>query len=126
VRKHRDEFRELGVQLFVVTQSKPQSVIAPVLDLPTLCDPERVAFRYFGLERGRWPMFFRPRAVVHYLRLMFSGWRPNWERGEDLLQLGGDFILSADLRIIYAYRSSDPTDRPRPIDMLSAIRHFEA
>ncbi len=124
--KRLDEFTAAGVKIVVVTQSKPESVTAPVLGLPTLCDPERVAFGYFGLERGNWLMFLRPSGVIHYLKLMLAGWRPRWERGEDLLQLAGDFIVSGELRLVYAFRSSDPTDRPSASDLLQAIEHLNA
>jgi hypothetical protein len=107
----------------VVTQSKPEAVSNSPLEVPTLCDPERTAYRYFGLERGYWPMFFRWRVLARYLRLMFSGWWPqSWEAGEDLLQLGGDFVISSDRHLLFAHRSTDPADRPPVSDLLSAIR----
>jgi hypothetical protein len=45
--------------------------------------------------------------------------KPNPE--EDLLQLGGDFILNRSREIVFAYRSADPTDRPPIADLLAAI-----
>lgn len=113
MRDHLDEFRQAGVNALVVTQSQPAAVAALSLPLPTLCDPERNAYRYFGLDRGKWSMFFRGGVLFHYLRLIFSGWRPHMgEAGEDMLQLGGDFIISADRRLVYAHHSNDPADRP--------------
>jgi hypothetical protein len=32
--------------------------------------------------------------------------------GEDVLQLGGDFILDRHRRVVFAYSSANPTDRP--------------
>ena len=43
---------------------------------------------------------------------MLKGWMPRSNEGEDVLQLGGDFVLSGDRRLIYAHRSADPIDRP--------------
>jgi alkyl-hydroperoxide reductase/thiol specific antioxidant family protein len=126
VRKHWDEFRRYGVQVLVITQSKPEAVASPVLDLPTLCDPDRTAYRYFGLERGRWRIFLRFGVLARYLRLMMRGWWPwGWERGEDLLQLGGDFIVSAELQLLYAYRSADPTDRPTATELVNVIQRLQ-
>ena len=34
--------------MLVVTQSRPAAVSAMSLPLPTVCDPERAAYRYFG------------------------------------------------------------------------------
>ncbi len=126
MQKHFGEFATAGLKVLAVTQSKPESVAEPILGVPTFCDPDRAAYRYFGLERGRWFMFLRPASIFRYLKLMFAGWRPSWERGEDLLQLGGDFVISEDLRLVYAYRSSDPTARPAPADLLQAIQRFSA
>jgi len=95
------------------------------LPLHTVCDPERAAYRYFGLDRGKWSMFFRGRVLVRYLRLIFTGWRPHrGEAGEDMLQLGGDFILSADRRLVYAHRSNDPADRPAASELLNQIQQL--
>lgn len=111
--------------MLVVTQSRPEAVAAMSLPLPTVCDPDRAAYRYFGLDRGRWSMFFR-RGVLHrYLSLIFTGWRPHrGETGEDMLQLGGDFILSVDRRLWYAHRSNDPADRPAASDLVKQIRQL--
>lgn len=68
-------------------------------------------------------MFLRGSVLAHYLRLIFTGWKPRRnEAGEDVLQLGGDFILSSDRRLVFAYRSNDPADRPTVSEL---IRQFE-
>ena len=111
--------------MLVITQSRPEAVAAMSLPLPTVCDPERAAYRYFGLDRGKWSMFFRGSVLVRYLKLIFSGWRPHrGEAGEDMLQLGGDFILSADRRLVYAHRSNDPADRPAVSDLVNQVQQL--
>ena len=110
--------------MLVVTQSRPEAVSAASLPLPTVCDPDRAAYRYFGLDRGRWSMFLRWDVLARYMRLIFAGWRPRrGEVGEDMLQLGGDFILSAGRHLLYAHRSNDPADRPAAADLVDQIRH---
>jgi peroxiredoxin len=125
VREHLDEFRQVGADVLVVTQSKPAAVAAMSLPLATVCDPERAAYRYFGLDRGKWSMFFRGSVLARYLRLIFTGWRPHGgEVGEDMLQLGGDFILSSDRRLVYAHRSNDPADRPDASDLVKKVQQL--
>ena len=113
------------MDVLVVTQSRPEAVSAASLPLPTVCDPFRAAYRYFGLDRGRWSMFLRWGVLARYLRLIFTGWRPHrGKAGEDMLQLGGDFILSADRHLLYAHRSDDPADRPAAADLVDQIKHL--
>ena len=58
-----------------------------------VCDPERAAYAAFGLDRTNRRAFFKPRVLWSYFRGMFKGYRVKWPyAGEDLLQLGGDFI----------------------------------
>lgn len=116
--KRNEEIRQLSATVLVVTQSKPEAVRNAHLPYETLCDPERTAFRYFGLDRGRFGMFFRPHVLWYYFKFLIRGWMPRRnERGEDVLQLGGDFVISADRRLIFAHRSIDPADRPS-VDVL--------
>ena len=125
MRKRFDDIRRAGADVLVVTQSRPDVVSGVFLTLPTVCDPDRTAYRYFGLDRGRWSMFLRWRVLARYLRLIFTGWLPHrGEGGEDMLQLGGDFILSADRRLVYSYRSNDPADRPAVNDLVDQIRQL--
>lgn len=120
-----DEIRSAGADVLVVTQSRPEAVSAASLPLSTVCDPDRAAYRHFGLDRGRASMFFRRSVLVRYLRLILAGWRPRLgEAGEDMLQLGGDFLLSADRHLLYAHRSNDPADRPSAADLVDQIRRL--
>lgn len=113
--------------MLVVTPSQPKAVAYLSLPLPTVCDPDRAAYRYFGLERGRWSMLFRGNVIARYLKLIFTGWRPRLpESGEDVLQLGGDFILSADRRLVYAHRSNDPSDRPTASELVTQLQRLKA
>ena len=84
-----------------------------------MSDPERAAYAAFGLERTGWLSFFRPKVLWGYLRGMIRGYgvkKPY--AGEDVLQLGGDFVLDKLARVVFAHPSATPTDRPT----ISAIR----
>ncbi len=85
------------------------------------CDVERAAYGEYGLTRGsRWQVW-HPRVLWRYVRLLWGGSKlliP--AKGDDLNQLGGDFVVDADGVIIYAHRSVRPDDRP-PADELVAL-----
>lgn len=117
----------MGGELIAVTQAAPAQLAAHLQEyprpFPVVGDPERAVYRLFGLERGSWSMFFRPRVLAHYLKLLALGWRLRWpRRGEDVLQLGGDFVLDADRRLRLAHRSADPQDRPDPQRLIDVLR----
>lgn len=85
---------------------------------PVVADPERQAYRQFGLARTTWATFFRLGVLARYMGYIFRGWKPRaTNTGEDLLQLGGDFVLDAGQHIVYAFSSTEPTDRP-PVNQL--------
>src|SRR5262245_4684629 len=93
------------------------------MPFPVVGDPERAAYRAFGLERTSWGRLLRPGVVLRYLGLIFRGWLPRRPRsGEDVLQLGGDFVLNGEGRMVYAYRSAEPTQRPSIETLLQAVR----
>jgi peroxiredoxin len=93
------------------------------LPFPAVSDPERAAYQALSLERTPWSSFLRPRVIARYLKLMFLGWRPQKsEKGEDVLQLGGDFVIDSTGRLTYAYRSREPTDRPPARALVEAVR----
>ena len=113
-----------GVCVLVVGQAQP-AVLATCLrnhpqPFPVVCDPERAAYRAFGLGRIGWLNFFRPAVVWRYLGLVRRGGKVRMPYpGEDVLQLGGDFLLDRAGQVIFTYRSRTATDRPG-IDALLA------
>ena len=120
-----DDFHEFGCNILVVTQARPD-VLAGFLvhfpqPVPVVGDPERVAYHAFGLERTSWWTFFRPDVIVRYLKHMFTGQRVRKPyAGEDVRQLGGDFLLNRAGEVIYSYRDPDPTRRPPVAELLRA------
>ena len=113
----RDDLAAAGCSVLVVSQAKPE-VLSLYLarqgwHVPIVSDPERAGYAAFGLERTGWLTFFRPKVLGGYFRGMLrgSGVKKPYE-GEDVLQLGGDFVLDKFRRVIFAYPSADPTDRP--------------
>jgi len=90
---------------------------------PVVADPERAAYRAFGLSRTKWTTFLRLGVVARYLGYIFRGWRPRATNSEeDLLQLGGDFVLDAQQHVKFAYASAEPTDRPPISKLIEALQ----
>lgn len=122
----RDQLVSAGCSVLAIAQAKPELLSLYLTRngwrVPLVSDPERVAYRAFGLERTGWLTFVRPRVLWGYFRGLLRGYgvkKPY--AGEDVLQLGGDFLLDWHRRICWAYRSADPTDRPSVPAILQAI-----
>jgi len=127
VRDHYAEIVHLGGDVLAVSFAQPaqigQYLKRTPLPFPLVSDPSLAAYRAYGLERTSWSALLGFRSILRYLRLIFRGWpprRPN--QGEDVLQLGGDFVLDRNGRVVYAYRSAESTDRPAMRELLEAIR----
>ena len=95
--------------------------IAP---LTLLVDEGRAAYRAYGLGRGSVRRVWGPRTWCAYAKLIAAGRRPR-RATEDTLQLGGDFVVGSEGRLVYAFRSSDPADRPPLEDLIAAARLHE-
>jgi hypothetical protein len=127
VQQRYQEIEQLGGEILVVSFTQPEKLAAYVerhaTPFPALADPERAAYQAFDLGRGSWWMFLRGHVLGRYLKLITHGWRPEKTSAvEDLLQLGGDFVLDDQRRLVYAYRSVDATDRPSPEELVRAVR----
>ena len=120
-----DRFHSVGCDILIVTQARPdvlRSFLARYPQpVPVVGDPDRVAYRAFGLERTSWWTFFRPGVMCRYLKHMLRGVRVRKPyAGEDVRQLGGDFMLTRAGNISYAFRDPDPTRRPTVAELLKA------
>ena len=123
----RGEIEQLGGQLLAISFTPPEKAAAYLarhpLPFPVLVDSERQAYRAFDLGRTSWRQFLRPHVILGYLRLMVRGWLPTKTvEGEDIMQLGGHFVLDAARRLVFAYRSADATDRPTMKALVEAVR----
>lgn len=121
-----DAFSARECSVAVVSQSQPAELAryrsAQHWKVRVLADPQRRLYQALGLERTRPWVFFWPSVIVGYLWSLLRGYRPRLPRsGEDVLQLGGDFLLDRHRTLLYAYRSAHPTDRPRAATLLAAL-----
>jgi peroxiredoxin len=120
-----ERLRAAGVSVLVVSQAKP-AVLAMFLrshpqPVPMVCDPDRVGYRAFGLEQTSWLSFLRPSELWSYLRLIVRGGKVRMPYpDEDVLQLGGDFLLDRSGQVVYAHHSQAATDRPAIESLVAA------
>ena len=122
----REQLAAAGCSALVVCQAKPETLALYLArqkwTVPVVSDPDRAAYRAFGLERTGWLTLFRPKVLRGYLRGMLRGYGLKTPyAGEDVLQLGGDFVLDRAGKVVFAYPSADPTDRPTVSQLLDAI-----
>ena len=84
-----------------------------------LADPNREAYRAFGLDRGGITQLMRPDVV---LKTMGSFLRGNFgPPGGDVFQLGGSFVIGRDGVIKLAHAARDPSDLLSMESILSAL-----
>ena len=121
------EIRQLDAEVLVISSTQPPMAAVFLKDyplpFPLVSDPSRAAYQAFGLGRTSWRSMLRLGSVGRYLKLMLRGWRPRMpSEGEDVLQLGGDFVIDGTGCLVYVYRSVEPTDRPSVDNLVQAIR----
>ncbi len=126
----RDRLDDLGehTDVVLVTFTKPENLeqyaTGHDLGFPMLIDPDRAAYRAFGLGRGSLARMYGWKAARRYLQIIrdegFGGLaRPT----EDTLQLGGDFVVGPDGTLEYGFWGEGPDDRPTIDDLVDAIGH---
>ena len=124
--KRYPEIEQLGGQVSDVSFT-PAAKAAAFLDkhplpFPVLCNPAREAYHVFELGRTSWLRFLNPLVIGRYLIVILRGWMPfRTQKGDDLIQLGGDFVLDAERRLVFGY-SANATDRPAVQILIQAVK----
>lgn len=120
----KPELAEKGLSLAVVTQGQPEETRAfcgeRIPDVKCLSDPERKAYRAFGLGRGKLRQTFLSQRVLRSNRdlLKRKGWKTELPpAGQDAMQMSGIFIIGPDGRIRLPYYYDDIADHP-PLELL--------
>ncbi len=93
------------------------------LPFPVLVDPDRSSYRAYGLGRGAVHRIWGWRAARRYLEIFRSdGFAGLARPTEDTRQLGGDFVIDRDGRLVYGFWGEGPDDRPPVDDLVAAVR----
>ena len=130
MRRYEPEFQALGAQVLYISAANPERASWYARDLgltaPVLLDPERRVYREYGLRESLRGSALSPGVWMSYARLLASGRRvPGGGRPtENPLQMGADFIVGPDGRIVYAYCSAHSADRPDVSTLLAIVRSF--
>ncbi len=88
-----------------------------------LLDPERMAYRTYGLQRS-WLRSWNLKTLLRYIQLLSAGRKWRGIQG-DSTQLGGDFVVDSKGILRLTYRSRDPTDRPPVADLLALLQQLD-
>lgn len=115
---------ERGLRLAIISHASAESA-RQFCDLRApgaicLADPDRSAYRAYGLYRGTaWQTLLSPRIWLSNRRLARTkGYKPELPHtGQDAYQMSGTFIIGTDGRIRLPYYYEDIADHP-PVDLL--------
>lgn len=110
-----------GAAIAVVTFS-PVGELGPHhhhlgVSFPFLADPDRSLYRHFELGRGALHRVWGPGTLRLYAQLLGRGRRLRIPR-HDTRQLGGDFVIGPDRRLVAGFWPDAPDARP-PVDALA-------
>lgn len=114
----------MGATAVFVVHDEPAQVRAGMLEdlevpFPVLVDQQRHAYAAWGMERvSWWKIWLDPQVWKAYAGLLAGGARLR-AGGQDVLQMGGDFIVAKDGTITYS-RPQERDDRP-PVGRLLAL-----
>jgi peroxiredoxin len=114
----KSEIEQAGLTIVAVTQGKPEETLEfckrQAAGILCLADPERKAYRAFGLERGSlWQVILSPQVLLGTLRAWRHGHKTELPpRGQDVMQMSGTFIIGTDGKIRLPYYYDTITDHP--------------
>lgn len=122
----RDRFEEFGDAHIAAVTFAEAAQLPPHrahLDLPfpLLADPDRHAYREFGLGRGSLRQIWNPGTLRMYAGLLRRG-RTLRRPTQDTRQLGGDFVIDRDGRLATGFWPASPDARPEIDALVEAVR----
>ena len=126
MRGRTDEFGDAQIVLVTFTRQRNLRGYRGRLRLPfvVVTDETQAVYKTYGLGKGSWWRVYGVGTIRRYLDLLsHEGYqvgdikRPT----EDTLQLGGDFVVGRDGRLVYVFRSKGPDDRPPVDDLIQAV-----
>jgi hypothetical protein len=121
---HHEQFQAANVQIATISFGTEywakvwlQETQSP---FPFLVDKELKAYRAYSLESSvlrAWS----PGNLLYYAKARWQGREMLGNRG-DTHQLGGDFVVAGNGRLLLAHPSRDPVDRPSIGQLLQIVR----
>ena len=124
-----EEIRGLGADVVAVSFEPLQRLKKQVEDLnlafPILSDPGLETYRACGVRRGSFRDVFNLGASLQFIRLLFKG-RWVWGGHGDIMQLGGDFIISEEGLLKYSHPASRSQEQANVDVLLEELRMRQA
>ena len=119
----KERIEEAGLGIAVVTQGSPGATdlfmkqYAP--DLLALCDPERMAYHAYGLERGTiFQTVLHPQVIRSVKESAKKGYKLEQPpEGQDAMQMSGTFIINQKGRVLLPLYYDNIADHPA-LDLL--------
>jgi alkyl hydroperoxide reductase subunit AhpC len=121
LRHAHDRFQAAGVQVVAVGLGTPVRTrefrASMRLPFPVLCDPRRRVYREYGLMRMR-PGDSRALDSIARLAIATAQHGGALSRDQDMLQLGGVFIVDTAGMLRFTHRARTQYDNPSPDSLL--------
>ena len=124
LRHTKPRFDEKGVQILLVgmgstAQSETfRKTFAPEFSM--VCDPDRRLYRAYQLKKTGFLQLVSPSLFAKAMKALGSGHKMGSPQG-DVFQLPGVFIIDTKGRVRFSRHSRDPSDHPKPEELLSAL-----
>jgi peroxiredoxin len=125
LRRDRDRLQEAGLAVVAIGQGTPEQAAwfrqHFKLPFPVLADPERQAYRAFGLGTARASNLVKPDLLLATARTVASGIAPGRTMG-DRRQLPGTFLIDRHGIIRWAKPAKHAADLATTDEILSAAK----
>jgi peroxiredoxin len=130
LRDARARFDAVGAGIVLIGQGSPQEAasFSARLDQPFEClvDPDRSAYRAYGLVRATPSQIVRPQMALPFLRANLH--RETVQRGLHggrFLQMPGTFVIDTGGVVRMAHRNRHIADNPTPNHLLEVLEGLE-
>ena len=132
LRDDRERFEKAGATVVLVGLGSPDRAgwFCEDKDIPFPClsDPDQSAYEAFGLRKAGLNEILRAENGLKYMRLQLKGEtrQRTAKRGEDVLQLGGTFVVDTGGIVRYAHRNRHTGDNPPNDEVLDALKEIDS
>jgi peroxiredoxin len=131
LRDDRKRFEEAGAAIVLIGLGPADRAAwfceDKAIPFACLADPDKVAYAAYGLRTATLTEVLRAENALKYIRLNLN--RETRQRpakaGEDVLQLGGTFVVDTGGVIRYAHRNRHTGDNPPDDEVLNALESLK-
>lgn len=123
MRRANPELQAAGLAVALIGMGTPEATVAfsreVAAPFPILADPERRAYRAYGLIEAGASQFFQPAAGKAMIGALLRGNRGDKPVG-DVRQLGGAFVIDRDGTVRWGQPSTFAGDHASPAALIAA------